>query len=75
MEIKPEVQWIIYGVLMVLVVYTLPQGIVPAIERYMSGRKRAPADDAPLAEPKGHLNDRAGRNVFSSSRSPCISAD
>jgi branched-chain amino acid transport system permease protein len=31
--IKPEVQWIVYGVLMVLVVYFLPQGIVPALKR------------------------------------------
>lgn len=27
----PEVQWIIYGVIMVLIVYFLPQGIVPAV--------------------------------------------
>ena len=32
MEIRPEAQWIIYGVLMVLVVYFLPRGIVPAVE-------------------------------------------
>jgi len=29
----PETQWIVYGVLMVLVVYFLPQGIVPALRR------------------------------------------
>ena len=29
----PETQWIVYGVLMVLVVYFLPQGIVPALSR------------------------------------------
>jgi branched-chain amino acid transport system permease protein len=29
----PEMQWIAYGVLMVLVVYFLPQGIVPALLR------------------------------------------
>ena len=33
MAIQPEVQWIVYGVLMVLVVYFLPQGIVPALRR------------------------------------------
>jgi branched-chain amino acid transport system permease protein len=44
MEIQPEVQWIIYGVLMVLVVYFLPQGIVPAIKRPFAGWKRHPAD-------------------------------
>ena len=31
MAIRPETQWIVYGVLMVLVVYFLPQGIVPAL--------------------------------------------
>ena len=40
MAIEPEVQWIIYGVLMVLVVYFLPRGIVPAVEGYLAGRKR-----------------------------------
>jgi branched-chain amino acid transport system permease protein len=44
MEIQPEVQWIIYGVLMVLVVYFLPAGIVPAIKRSFGGWKRRPAD-------------------------------
>ncbi|KAB2919136.1 MAG: branched-chain amino acid ABC transporter permease [Hyphomicrobiaceae bacterium] len=33
-EIKPEVQWVIYGVLMVLVVYFLPEGIVPAVRNW-----------------------------------------
>jgi branched-chain amino acid transport system permease protein len=33
MAIAPETQWIVYGVLMVLVVYFLPQGIVPALFR------------------------------------------
>ena len=36
--IKPEVQWVIYGVLMVLVVYFLPSGIVPAVRA--GGRRR-----------------------------------
>jgi branched-chain amino acid transport system permease protein len=31
--LPPEVQWIAYGVLMVLVVYFLPAGIVPALKR------------------------------------------
>jgi branched-chain amino acid transport system permease protein len=31
--IAPEAQWIVYGVLMVLVVYFLPSGIVPALQR------------------------------------------
>jgi branched-chain amino acid transport system permease protein len=32
-SLPPEVQWIAYGVLMVLVVYFLPAGIVPALKR------------------------------------------
>jgi branched-chain amino acid transport system permease protein len=49
--IQPEVQWIIYGVLMILVVYFLPQGIVPAVTRYMAGRRRPPANDEMTAAP------------------------
>jgi branched-chain amino acid transport system permease protein len=33
LAIRPEAQWIAYGVLMVLVVYFLPRGIVPALSR------------------------------------------
>jgi branched-chain amino acid transport system permease protein len=33
LAIRPEAQWIAYGVLMVLVVYFLPRGIVPALAR------------------------------------------
>lgn len=32
-EIAPELQWIFYGVLMILVLYFLPQGIVPAVRK------------------------------------------
>ena len=32
--IPPEAQWIAYGVLMVLVVYFLPAGIVPAVQQW-----------------------------------------
>jgi len=38
--IKPEVQWVIYGVLMVLVVYFLPEGIVPAARRWWQARTK-----------------------------------
>jgi len=41
MAIKPEAQWIIYGVLMILVVYFLPQGIVPAVRRVLASRRAA----------------------------------
>jgi branched-chain amino acid transport system permease protein len=36
LAIRPEAQWIVYGVLMVLVVYFLPQGIVPALRSRFS---------------------------------------
>jgi len=36
--IKPEVQWVIYGVLMILIVYFLPEGIVPAVRHWWRGR-------------------------------------
>ena len=34
--VGPEVQWILYGVLMILIVYILPEGIVPAVERWFN---------------------------------------
>ena len=34
----PEAQWIIYGVLMVLVVFFLPRGIVPAVTEWWDSR-------------------------------------
>jgi branched-chain amino acid transport system permease protein len=36
--VAPEVQWILYGTLMILIIYLLPQGIVPAVERCMARR-------------------------------------
>ena len=36
--IPPEAQWIAYGVLMVLVVYFLPEGIVPAAQQWWRRR-------------------------------------
>jgi branched-chain amino acid transport system permease protein len=32
----PEVQWILYGAFMVAIIFILPQGIVPAIERWFA---------------------------------------
>jgi branched-chain amino acid transport system permease protein len=37
-RIAPEVQWVIYGILMILVVYFLPTGIVPAVRNWWQGR-------------------------------------
>jgi branched-chain amino acid transport system permease protein len=35
--VRPEAQWILYGALMILIVYVLPDGIVPAIGRWFDG--------------------------------------
>ena len=43
----PEVQWILYGLLMIVIVFLLPQGIVPAVERWTAnwiGRSRTAHD-------------------------------
>ena len=37
-SIPPEIQWVLYGVLMILVVYFLPEGIVPALRSWWQGR-------------------------------------
>jgi branched-chain amino acid transport system permease protein len=37
--IPPEAQWIAYGVLMVLVVFFLPEGIVPAVQQWWQRRQ------------------------------------
>lgn len=46
LQIMPELQWIIYGVLMILVVYFLPEGIVPAVRSWWQQRRK-PASAAP----------------------------
>jgi branched-chain amino acid transport system permease protein len=43
LQIQPEVQWVVYGVLMILVVYFLPDGIVPAVRGWWQRRGEAPA--------------------------------
>jgi len=35
----PEVQWILYGLLMIVIVFVLPTGIVPAVEKWFAARK------------------------------------
>jgi branched-chain amino acid transport system permease protein len=67
LQIGPEIQWIVYGVLMVLVVYFLPAGIVPALSgwgrglsgRIANGQRRLARPDSPLAI--RHAPDEAGR--------------
>lgn len=43
---RPEVQWIIYGVAMIVVVFFLPQGIVPAVKNWFAGRRKRVAATA-----------------------------
>ncbi|MET0679707.1 MAG: branched-chain amino acid ABC transporter permease, partial [Burkholderiales bacterium] len=49
LQIPPEVQWIVYGALMVLVLYFLPAGIVPAVRQWWERRRRDPAAAAATA--------------------------
>jgi len=52
--IKPEVQWILYGILMILVVYFLPEGVVPAIRKWWQQRTRdATQGGSPAPAPVG----------------------
>jgi branched-chain amino acid transport system permease protein len=37
--IRPEVQWIVYGLLMIFVLYFLPAGIVPAVRQWWQRRR------------------------------------
>lgn len=49
--VGPEVQWILYGLLMILIVFVLPDGIVPAIERWFNReRTNARLNPADLIE-------------------------
>ncbi|KAA0678952.1 branched-chain amino acid ABC transporter permease [Roseomonas genomospecies 6] len=43
---RPEVQWIIYGVAMIVVVFFLPQGIVPAVKNWFASRRKRVAATA-----------------------------
>jgi branched-chain amino acid transport system permease protein len=53
--VGPEGQWILYGVLMILIVFILPEGIVPAVERWFdrfAKPQRAPSGLDPSTEPR-----------------------
>jgi branched-chain amino acid transport system permease protein len=45
--INPELQWVIYGVLMVLIVYILPEGIVPAVRSWSALVRPATSGTSP----------------------------
>ena len=47
---SPELQWILYGLFMILIVFVLPQGIVPAIEKWFGVGEEIRGPGA--AEPK-----------------------
>jgi branched-chain amino acid transport system permease protein len=52
----PAVQWILYGALMIVIVFMLPQGIVPALQRSIANwtspaRNRAVAPSTDTAKP------------------------
>jgi branched-chain amino acid transport system permease protein len=49
----PEIQWILYGLLMIIIIFLLPQGIVPAVERWIANRG-ATSDPAPHPDEAGH---------------------
>lgn len=66
----PEVQWVVYGIVMVLIVFFLPRGIVPAvcdfwarrtggIQRHQRATPAAPAQASP-PESAAKLNGAAG---------------
>jgi branched-chain amino acid transport system permease protein len=44
---RPEVQWIIYGAIMILIIFFLPEGIVPAIQSWWKNR-RSPVPATPV---------------------------
>jgi branched-chain amino acid transport system permease protein len=48
--IVPELQWVLFGILMILIVFLLPQGIVPAVSAWWAQRRRAPAHSEPPVE-------------------------
>lgn len=52
MRIVPEMQWIVYGALMIIIVYFLPEGIVPAVRRVFAICRGAFSGSSKLIESK-----------------------
>jgi branched-chain amino acid transport system permease protein len=46
-QVPPETQWVVYGILMILVVYFLPQGIVPAVRDWWLARRTSGGEAVP----------------------------
>jgi branched-chain amino acid transport system permease protein len=55
---EPEVQWMIYGLLMILIVFFLPQGIVPAVAGLLDRLGEARQQGAPAVR-RGQPNQAA----------------
>jgi branched-chain amino acid transport system permease protein len=49
LAIQPEAQWMVFGVLMILIVFLLPRGIVPAVHGWRQHVRKSPPDGAPPA--------------------------
>jgi branched-chain amino acid transport system permease protein len=47
---SPEIQWVIYGVFMIVIVYFLPNGIVPALSSWWKGRSGGGDGAEPVEE-------------------------
>ncbi|MBV8169431.1 MAG: branched-chain amino acid ABC transporter permease, partial [Alphaproteobacteria bacterium] len=47
---RPEVQWIVYGLAMIAIVFFLPRGIVPALGGWFGRSARTPAPDPARTE-------------------------
>ena len=50
LEIPPELQWVAYGVLMIVIVSIMPSGIVPALARWWNDRVHANARPAEASQ-------------------------
>jgi branched-chain amino acid transport system permease protein len=49
----PEVQWILYGAFMIAIIFMLPQGIVPAVERWLAPGVAKPRAAVPQPSASG----------------------
>ena len=50
LAIQPELQWIAFGLLMIGIVFLLPQGIVPAVQGWWQSRGKTPPQGGPPIE-------------------------
>jgi len=48
--IAPEVQWVLFGALMILVIFLLPQGIVPAVRSWRTRHGKSQVAAEPPVE-------------------------